>query len=84
MKHIKNISIRTTKTRPFVKIISFMASGKKIPQDCAGFWFVYKAHLPVHIWICAGACNAVEGPKDKIAVELFFSTGLKVHFTAWF
>jgi len=38
---------------------------KIITQDCAGFWFVYKAHAPVHIGICAGACNAVDGPKDK-------------------
>jgi hypothetical protein len=30
----------------------------------------------VHIWICAGGRNAVDGPKDKIAVELFISTGL--------
>jgi hypothetical protein len=36
-----------------------------IPQDCAGFWFVYKAHPLVHIRICAGGCNAVDGPKDK-------------------
>jgi hypothetical protein len=27
-------------------------------QDCAGFWFVYKAHPPVHIGICAGGCKA--------------------------
>jgi hypothetical protein len=30
----------------------------------------------VHIWICAGGCNAVDGAKDKIAVELFFPTGM--------
>ena len=23
------------------------------------------AHPPVHIKICAGGCNAVDGPKDK-------------------
>jgi hypothetical protein len=34
----------------------------------------------VHIRICAGGCNAVDGPKDKIAVELFFSTGLAFMF----
>jgi hypothetical protein len=28
--------------------------------DCAGFGFVYKAHPPVHIKICA-----VDGRKDK-------------------
>jgi hypothetical protein len=50
---------------------------KIIPQDCAGFWYVYKAHPPVHIWICFGGCNAVDGPKGKIDVELFFSTGLR-------
>jgi hypothetical protein len=31
----------------------------------AGFGFVYKAHPPVHIMICAGGCNAVDGRKDK-------------------
>ena len=36
-----------------------------ITQDCAGFWFVYKAHPPMHIGICVGGCNAVDGPKDK-------------------
>jgi 6-pyruvoyltetrahydropterin/6-carboxytetrahydropterin synthase len=30
----------------------------------------------VHIWICAGGCNAADRPKDKKDVELFFSTGL--------
>jgi hypothetical protein len=50
---------------------------KIIPEDYAGFWLVYKAHPPVHIWICAGGCNAVDGKKDKKDVELFFPTGLK-------
>jgi hypothetical protein len=27
--------------------------------------FVYKAHPPVHIRICAGGCNTVDGRKDK-------------------
>jgi hypothetical protein len=45
---------------------------KIIPQDCAGCWSVCNAHPPVHIWICAGGCNAVDGPKDKKDVELFF------------
>ena len=36
-----------------------------ITQDCAGFWFVYKAHPPMHIGICVGGCNAVDEPKDK-------------------
>jgi hypothetical protein len=38
---------------------------KIIPPDCAGFGFVYKAHSPVHIRICAGGCNAVDDRKDK-------------------
>jgi hypothetical protein len=49
---------------------------KIISQDCPGCWSVYKAHFPVHIWICAGGCNAAGGPKDKKDEELFFSTGL--------
>jgi hypothetical protein len=36
-----------------------------IPPDCAGFGLVYKAHPPVHIRICAGGCNTVDGRKDK-------------------
>jgi hypothetical protein len=45
-----------------------------MPQDCAGFGFVYKAHSAAHIEIrVAGTgCNAVDGPKDKQDVELFF------------
>ena len=35
-----------------------------------------KAHSPVHIEICAGGCNAVDGQKDKQDVELFFSGAL--------
>jgi len=38
--------------------------------------FVYKAHASVHIWICTGACNAVDGPKDPQDVELFISGAL--------
>jgi hypothetical protein len=33
--------------------------------DCAGFWFVCKAHPPVHIRICVAGCNAADRPKDK-------------------
>jgi hypothetical protein len=33
--------------------------------DCPGFAFVYKAHPPVRIRICAGGCNAVDGRQDK-------------------
>ena len=36
-----------------------------IPQDCAGFGFVCKAHPAAHIEIGAGGCNAVDGPIDK-------------------
>jgi hypothetical protein len=36
-----------------------------ITKDCAGFWFFYKAHPPMHIGICVGGCNAVDEPKDK-------------------
>jgi hypothetical protein len=56
---------------------------KIIQQDCAGCWSVYKAHFPVHIWICAGGCNALDGPKDKKDVELFFPSGLKT-FSKYF
>ena len=45
-------------------------------QDCAGFWFVYKAHPPVHIRICTRGCNAVDGPKDKQDVQLFLAEAL--------
>jgi len=33
----------------------------------AVFWFVYKAHPPVHIGICTGGCNNIDGPKGKKA-----------------
>jgi hypothetical protein len=36
-------------------------------------WFVIKAHPAAHIEICAGGCNAEDGPKDKQDVELFFA-----------
>jgi hypothetical protein len=53
------------------------ASGKRIiPEDCAGFWFVCKAHSLVHIWKSAGGCNALDRPIDKKDVESFFSTAL--------
>ena len=32
----------------------------------------------MHIGICAGACNAVDGPKDKQDVKLFFAEALSV------
>ncbi|MEN8690650.1 MAG: hypothetical protein AB1Z20_11140, partial [Desulfobacterales bacterium] len=48
-----------------------------IPQDCAGFGFVYKAHPAAHIEIRVGGCNAVDGPKDKQGVELFFAGALR-------
>ena len=54
--------------------IRFLGSREEIiPQDCAGFSSVCKAHPPAHIEICAGGCNAVDGPKDTQDVELFFS-----------
>ena len=30
----------------------------------------------MHIGICAGGCNAADGPKDKQDVDLFFSDSL--------
>jgi hypothetical protein len=36
-----------------------------MPQYGEGFWFVIKAHPPAHIEICAGGCNAEDGPKDQ-------------------
>ena len=47
-----------------------------MPHDCAGLWFVYKAHPPAHIGIRLGGCNAVDGPQDKQEVELFFAGAL--------
>ena len=49
-----------------------------MPQDCAGFGFVFKAHPAAHIEIPVGGCNTVDGPKDKQGVELFFSGTLIV------
>lgn len=45
--------------------------------DCAGFGFVYKAHPPVPIKICAGGCNAVGGPKGKQGDVIISGRGLK-------
>ncbi|MGD9976085.1 MAG: hypothetical protein AB7S77_23765, partial [Desulfatirhabdiaceae bacterium] len=54
------------------------------PLDCDGFWFVCKAHPPVHIGICAGGCNAADGPKDKQDVDLFVSDSLTIAlFKSW-
>ena len=39
----------------------------------AVFWFVYKAHPPVHIGICTGGWYAVNGPKHKKAAALFLA-----------
>jgi hypothetical protein len=51
-----------------------------IAQYGAGFWFVTKAHSPAHIGICAGGCNAGDGPKDKQEVQLFLAETLtRVH-----
>ena len=47
-----------------------------IVQDCAGFWFVYKAYSPVHIRIYTGGCNAVNESKDKQDVQLFLAEAL--------
>ncbi|MEN8691963.1 MAG: hypothetical protein ABF303_18025, partial [Desulfobacterales bacterium] len=38
---------------------------------------VYKAHPAAHIEIRVGGCNAVDDPKDKQDVELFFAGALK-------
>ncbi|MFZ0611553.1 MAG: hypothetical protein WAM73_04890, partial [Desulfobacterales bacterium] len=48
-----------------------------IPQDCAGYWPVCKAHPAAHIEIRVGGCNAVDGSKVKQDVELFFAGTLK-------
>jgi hypothetical protein len=40
--------------------------------------FVYKAHPAAHIEIRVGGCNAVDGPKDKQDVELFFAGTLNL------
>jgi hypothetical protein len=49
-----------------------------IPQDCAGFGFVYKARPAAHIEIHVGGCNAVDGSKDKQDVELLLAGALRV------
>ena len=49
-----------------------------ITQDCAEFWFVYKAHPPAHIGICVGGCNAVDGPKNNQDVSLFLAAALRL------
>jgi hypothetical protein len=49
-----------------------------IPQYGEGFWFVIKAHPSTHIEICAGGCNAEDGPKDQQDVVLFFAEALKI------
>ena len=46
-----------------------------MPQDGAGFGFVYKAHPAMHVARRGGGYYAVNGPKDKQGVELFFSWG---------
>ena len=59
--------------------IGFQARGQigqvGAPKECAGFWFVSKAHPSAHIGICAGGCNTCEAPKDDQDVELFFFRG---------
>jgi hypothetical protein len=56
--------------------VAALGSRKEITQYSEGFWFVIKAHLSAHIEICAGGCNAENGPKDKQDVELFFAEAL--------
>ncbi|MEE4604686.1 MAG: hypothetical protein V2J65_25635, partial [Desulfobacteraceae bacterium] len=41
-------------------------------------WFVTQAHSPAHIGICAGECNAGDGPKDKQDVQLFLAATLTI------
>jgi len=48
-----------------------------MPQDGAGFGFVYTAHPAAHIEINVGGRNAADGPKGKQGVKLFFSGTLK-------
>ncbi|MCK4837788.1 MAG: hypothetical protein KAS94_03240 [Desulfobulbaceae bacterium] len=60
--------------------VCFQVSGSRqeiIAQGCAGFWFVYNAHPPVHILICAGGCNAVDELKDKQDLQLFLAEVLR-------
>jgi hypothetical protein len=40
------------------------------------FWFVIKAHLPMHSGIYVGGCIAVDGPKDKKDVSLNLAAAL--------
>jgi hypothetical protein len=64
-------------TTPFtitLTLSTFSGSRQEIIQRYGeGFWFVIKAHSSAHIAICAGGCNAEDGPKDKQDVELFFA-----------
>ena len=54
-----------------------LGSRKEIdPQECAGFLFVYKAHVLVHIEICACTCNAVDGQKDQQDGDILISGAL--------
>ena len=47
-----------------------------MPQDGAGFGFVYTAHPAAHIAIPGGGYDAADGPKDKPDVELCFNGAL--------
>jgi hypothetical protein len=44
---------------------------EKIAHDCAGCWFVCKAHSPVHFKSSAGDDYAIDRPKDKPDGQLF-------------
>ena len=65
--------------------------GKKIiAQDCAVFWFArfYKirqgASTSAYLWICAGGCNAVDGPKDKKDCVIIFCRGPDISTASFF
>jgi hypothetical protein len=47
-------------------------------RETTRFGFVYKAHPPVHIRICAGGCNAIDGRKDKQGGGIFLACALRI------
>jgi hypothetical protein len=51
---------------------------QRIPQYCAGFGLVYKAHTAAQIEIRVGGCNTVDEATDKKDRELFFTGALSL------
>jgi hypothetical protein len=65
---IRNFPVAFIGNNLSVGMLDLMKLGSRqeiIPQYGEGFWFVIKAHPPAHIEICAGGCNAEDGPKDQ-------------------